>query len=100
MDQPRLANQLFFIFVFPEVTDDELRSLSVMAAAETFNVLVSMAMPLDMICFYVNNVEHNTLGHWRTHLAQRRVVLYVQLNTCRLYEFLPVIFVYLKMCCE
>lgn len=96
MDQPRLTNQLF-IFVFPEVTDDELCSLSVMAAAETFEVLVSMAVPSD---FYVNIVEHNTFGHWRTHLAQRRAVLYVQLNTCRLYEFLQVIFVYFKMCCE
>lgn len=59
MDQPRLTNQLF-IFVFPEVTDDELCSLSVMAAAGTFNIPVSMAVPLDMICFYV--IEHNLLA--------------------------------------
>lgn len=71
-----------------------------MVAAETFNILVSMAVPLDMICFYVNIVEYNTFGHWRTHLAQGHVVLHVQLNTCCLYEFLQVIFVYLKMCCE
>lgn len=92
MDQPRLTNQLF-ILVFPEVTDDEQGSLSGMAAAaETVSILVSMAVPLDVICFH--GVEHNPFGHWRTHLAQRRVGLYVVEH---LYEFLWVIFVHLKM---